>query len=644
MQRRWSSVLEGICKKGWAIMQLRDAIRHNLAVLKRRFWFLLISVSLCTGIVLVVSLSQPPTYQAAALVMVNGTGNDVYSNQALALSYSLLVTSDDVLQAAAPHLPGVRVERLRQAVSDSTLAGTQIIEIRAQGNSPQQAALIANVVTSTFIQLQTDKELARLQMQEDLLAQKIAQAKNALDASQAQLANLQKAHASTEKLNQQRTLIDSQQGSYNALLESERQLQQRKMQNATLLTVAQRAAAPAQPLGPHVAMNTLVAALLSLLMLTCLIMLIDWLDTTIYSSEDVAQQTGLEAPGTLPLIKNAAGMALLTNPRMEKAFTQIGTRIDQPDANRRVYLLTGVRSSNGVSLASVGLARTFAQAGLRVLLIDANQTHPTLHETFGCSNVSGLTDCLATLSTVTSSPKENWLAQWETTYPNLWLLPAGNPSLTIGAFELRMFIHWLLHTVESTQARAIDMIIFDAPPFAQNPALLALASVADTALLLIEAGKEQRDTVNSIQLGLQHLGLPLLGVIVNHYRSRKQKAPVSTVVTVSGLPTRPLANKGAQQVIEQVLPPILPRLPETPIHLERVIAPDLLQQTALIDQEAFPLITAILPAIEEPEERSPAPTNMDESRRLPSHLRGISLPGLGTEGTTNRLKLRSYMS
>ncbi|MBO0777983.1 MAG: AAA family ATPase [Ktedonobacteraceae bacterium] len=633
-------------------MQLREAIQRNAGILRRRFWFLVISVSICTGAVFAISLYLPPVYQASALVMVNGTGvagDDIYSDQALALNYALLVTRDDVLQAVASRIPGVSVEQLRQEVSDSPLSGTRIIEIRVQDGNPYRAATIANEVARTFIQIQVNKETTRLQNQQDQLSQQLLLAKNTLDSSQARLENLQKAHASTEAINQQRDLLNADQSNYNALLDNYHQLVQRKIQASTSLSVTLQATPPAQPVSPRVAMNTLVALLSSSLLLVFLVLVQDWLDGTIYDSEDVARRASLEPLGELPFAPSV-GKCLPMVDLEHEALIHIGMNIGSLDGDRRVLFVTGVRQGSGVSTVSTNLARFLALSGLRVLLIDANWQRPSLHEVFERANTNGLANCLADIQASRKQPQSpaySWLDQWQTPVPNLWLLPAGsvadNIDLKMHIPELKLFTEWLLGDKLNAATCAVDVIIFDGPPFGTDADVLALASIADASLLVIEAGKEQKETLGRVQSTLQRLSAPVAGVIINRRRARMRKAAAKRHAAAKK------SRVQVQKVAEAQSQPALPtRLPETPPHLELIIASELLRQSSLIEPASSGLPIAMLPTIGDPGEQPASHIANDgamgEPWQLSPHLRGISLPGLSADSNSGVLKLRSYLS
>lgn len=670
-------------------MQLREAIRRNAGILQRRIWFLLIGVSLCSGTVFVINTHLPPVYQASALLMVNGvngantTSNDVYSNQALALSYSLLITQDNVLQSVASKLPGISVAQLRQEVSDAPVASTQIIEIRVQDSDARRAARIANEVASTFILVQGNSEVARLQAQLNQLSQNILITKSNQEMAQTRLNDMQKTHAAADAISQQRNLVDNYQTDYNSLQENYHQVQLRKIQAPTILSIAQQATVPAQPIGPRIAMNTVVATLLSLLLLVFLVLLLDWLDGTIYTGEDLARRTTLEVLGEMPHItsRESADLPVINNASIEEVFSHIGASPGSLSEGAHTFLVTGLRPAVGVSTAALNLAHFMALTGSRVLLIDANWRSPSLHKVFARSNDYGLTNYLTDIQFGCEQFQERWLKQWKTSVPNLWLLPAGDmledTGLKLRIPELKLLVQSLLaqyppmdrkraqisaplppaaqqdvvyqsdaFTSENKQ-RLIDVVIFDAPSFSQNADVLALASIADSTLLVIEVGKTRKEMLQRTQAVLRRLAAPVAGVIINRHHATARKTPTrkrprsrkqnkqANVQTREMIPLGPMA---------QALPAMPPRLPETPPHLERIISHDFLKQTSLFSQTPLGMDTVILPTVDPilpVEMSSPEPATEKEPWQLSPRLRGISLPGLSPTSNGN-LKLSSY--
>ncbi|HEY7416007.1 MAG TPA: hypothetical protein VH593_12490 [Ktedonobacteraceae bacterium] len=193
------------------------------------------------------------------------TGDEnVYSTQALAISYAPLAVKDDVLSAAAPHVPGISVVQLQQAVSSAPVNGLPMIEISARSGSARQAADEANGVADAFVHLTVVRNGQDLLKQDHQIVQSLQAQRTTLDTTQNTLISLQQTHASTSAIAQQQMQLDTGQARYNALLDSYRQLQQREMQVSNELIVSRSAAVPEQFQGPNVWLNTLIALFVSL--------------------------------------------------------------------------------------------------------------------------------------------------------------------------------------------------------------------------------------------------------------------------------------------------------------------------------------------------------------------------------------------
>src|SRR6266566_891191 len=114
-------------------MHIQDTLRHYAQVIRNCFRFILLGVIFGSTVTFVISLFLPPVYQASALVSVNSaptaaataSGNDVFSAQAQAVSYAILVTSPEVLQEASKKLPEMTIDELKNVVSDSPMDNTQ---------------------------------------------------------------------------------------------------------------------------------------------------------------------------------------------------------------------------------------------------------------------------------------------------------------------------------------------------------------------------------------------------------------------------------------------------------------------------------------------------------------------------------------
>ena len=139
--------------------QPTDVSRYVSAI-RRGAWLIALIVIPITATVLVLSLVLPKSYSATASLVLEEPGgvltpdNDSATRR-LATMRELL-TSRDVLAAAARDLPGENVETLQDKVTASVDDVASIIEVKASDGDPEGAAAIANGVTRTFIDMRRE--------------------------------------------------------------------------------------------------------------------------------------------------------------------------------------------------------------------------------------------------------------------------------------------------------------------------------------------------------------------------------------------------------------------------------------------------------------------------------------------------------
>lgn len=508
-------------------------LRYYASVVRHWLWLLLLGTGICAGGTFIISSQLPPTYQASTLIQINGVGttdsSSVFANQALAVSYALLITSNDVLTQVAQQVPNVSLSALQADVSAAPEESTQIIQIRVNAHSATQAAQIANTVAQVFIALQVKKLLAPLQNQSKQLSNLMATQRAQVDSDEAQLNALQAANATTDTLAQQRDKLNADQANYNATLTNYQQVQLQILAAPNVMSQVQVATPPTGPISPRVTLNTFIAALLGLLLSLTLALVLDWLDTSIKTVEDVTYLTPLVPLGSIarairsPLVPGMVVTAI-ADETLERDFIAIGTTLCKiaEEQGPRALLVTGTQSGAGTTLTATYLALTLAQMGKRVLLIDASIRQPLLHELFLRQNIKGLVNSLAEVYRFRPEIVQAWRDQWLTHIPNLWCLPAGppaaHPPTILRSQELSLLLSWLLG--QRTALPVLDFILFDTPALKNHADTLALASVVPATLLVIEAGKEREEAVMAAEETLRRIGAPILGVVINRQTAR----------------------------------------------------------------------------------------------------------------------------
>lgn len=192
---------------------------------------------------------------------------------------------------------------------------------------------------------------------------------------------------------------------------------------------------------------------------------------------------------------------------MEEYYNSIRTNIQFSGPDLKVITLTSAQPGEGKSTTSVNLAISFARAGFRTLLIDADTRNSVMSGTFKSNErYQGLTSFLsgnAELSDVIC----------DTSIDNLMIIPAGqvppNPTSLIQNDNFKAMVE--------TVRGLYDYVIIDTPPLGLVIDAAILAHHSDASLLVVKAGADKRRTVTKLKEQLEQSGSVFLGVILNKY-------------------------------------------------------------------------------------------------------------------------------
>ena len=192
---------------------------------------------------------------------------------------------------------------------------------------------------------------------------------------------------------------------------------------------------------------------------------------------------------------------------LEEYYNSIRTNIQFSGRNLKVIALTSAQPGEGKSTTSVNLAFSFARAGFRTLLIDADTRNSVMSGTFKSNErYQGLTSFLsgnAELSDIIC----------DTSIDNLMIILAGqvppNPTSLIQNDNFK--------SMNETVRGLYDYVIIDTPPLGLVIDAAILAHHSDASLLVTKAGEDRRRTVTKVKEQLEQSGSVFLGIILNKY-------------------------------------------------------------------------------------------------------------------------------
>ncbi len=488
-------------------------LRRYLAIFLRWAWLIAICAVLGAVSAYVVSSRQPPVYRAAATLLVRpapSTQMSEYSaliaGERLAQTYVQMVSSRSVLEEAADRLgmegvPGVSAE----VVQD-----TQMMRLSVQTSDPVQAALVVNTVAEVFIdqnqQMQQQRyadSLASVRQQMEELSTLMSETQTAID-----LAGTPSTSQEQAELSRLETTLAQYRNTYASLLQSYEQMRLTAAQSADDVMIFEEAQVPGGPVGPQTMRNTALAGVTGAMIAVGVAFLIEYLDDTVKTPDDVRQATGLGTLGAIGrLDKEDPELVTTVDPLspVSESFRKLRTniRFSGVDHPLRTIVVTSPRQSEGKSITVANLAVAMAQAGLRVTLVDADLRRPRIHKLFAVHTRGGLTGSLV-------AGALNGRVQ-EGEVEGLSLLPAGelppNPAELLGSQRMGELLEHL-----SAEA---DVVLVDSPPVLPVADTVVLGAQVDGVILVIDVGQTRRGFAQQAVENLRQVDANVIGVVLN---------------------------------------------------------------------------------------------------------------------------------
>ena len=280
------------------------------------------------------------------------------------------------------------------------------------------------------------------------------------------------------------------------------------------VTVTQPATVPVAPISPNTKLNLALGLFLGIGLGVSIAMLRHTLDTTVKSTNALAEAAGATVLGAVmfdPQAKARPLVALDQSSVRAEAFRTIRTNLQYVAVDRppRVMVITSSLPGEGKSTTACNLAITLAQAGSRVLLVEADLRRPRIAEYLGIDGSVGLTDILIGKGAVSDVvvPWNRGLLDVMASGP----IPP-NPSELLGSHQMGQLLAELRDQY--------DAVLLDAPPLLPVTDAAVLASISDGALLLARHGETKREQVVHAAEALRQVNGRLLGVVINFVPSK----------------------------------------------------------------------------------------------------------------------------
>jgi succinoglycan biosynthesis transport protein ExoP len=308
--------------------------------------------------------------------------------------------------------------------------------------------------------------------------------------------------------------LDTSRTLYDGLLQRYKEIGVTGGITANNISIVDRADPPNLPSKPNLLVNLALAAMLGAGLGILSAFVVEGLDESITTPEEVEAKLGLAVLGAIPMLeKGVQPLDAMSDIRSSfaEAYYSLRTALQfsTADGVPRVLLITSSRPSEGKSTTALAIAKNLARVGHRVLLIDADLRKPSLHRLLGLSADVGLSSVLAGAALLSD-------AAVPTSDRNLLAIPAGplppNPAELLSGPRMRDFL---------AEAQAhFDHVVIDGPPVLGLADAPMLSSVVTGTVMVVESRGTRRGQARGALRRLSMARGKVLGVILTKFRAR----------------------------------------------------------------------------------------------------------------------------
>ena len=425
------------------------------------------------------SNSQEPIYEAKATLLVqhrnvgSSTGvTDYRLSEQLASTYARQVEASPFLDAV---LENNQLESFG-SVNTRTSLGPPVLEILVQHEDALVARENAQIIADEFVDYVVEQRLAEIAR-----LQAAAAARNILNAQDLVAAQF--------------TVLDG-------------------------LSILEPVGTPTSPILPRTRANIAAGAFLGLVLASGIALLLSSINDTVRNPDDLQRRYGITPLGTIfKWSARDAGpdeLMMIRSPSSwhAESFRQVRANFQfaTPEERGRSYMVTSPGPGDGKSTMIGNLAIALAQAGHRVLIIDADLRRPSVHRKFEYLNREpGLSNYL-------SNREQDFASITQATrLEGVSIVTGGpippNPAELLGSPRMSQLL------AEATESA--DITLVDSPPVLAVSDSSILATQVDGAVITVDGLHTRWSSMHATVGALTAAKVQIVGVIINKLKRAK---------------------------------------------------------------------------------------------------------------------------
>lgn len=458
------------------------------------------------------------------------------------------VVLDDILNTYVRQ----NVER-RSAEAENTLKflETQLPEVKRQldaaeaaynGYRQNRGSLDLSIETQSVLGsiVDVDNQIVALKQERDELRQYFTPEHPRIQAADAKLEKLKARRAQFDgaisKLpdTQQTVLrlardVEVYTTLYTDLVNTAQQLRVTKAGTIGDVRIVDSAAVTTQPVGLKPIIILAASGFLGLIASFGVVWAVRSLNVVVEDPEEVESKLGLPVYASIPhsneevaiskrgkSIKGAGALLAISNPEDDaiESLRSLRTTIHFAllDAQQNSLLITGASPGLGKSFISKNLGAVLAQAGKRVVIVDADLRRGHINKEFGISRETGVSEFVAGGSSLDSIIKP-------TSVENLWIITTGqippNPS--------ELLMHLRFEELLESLSERFDTVIVDAPPILAVSDAAIIGRHVGATLMVARAGRHPIRELEQAVKRLHQSGVHVKGFVFNDLNTDRQR-------------------------------------------------------------------------------------------------------------------------
>lgn len=318
--------------------------------------------------------------------------------------------------------------------------------------------------------------------------------------------------------------VESSRALYEALTSSLKKASVTEESQNVNIWVMRDASLPSSPSNQKPKRTLLIGFILALAGGIGMALLVEYLDNTIKSPDDIENRYGLTVLGNIIETRKGEEIEQITIKNSQSPIAESyriirsNLLLSSADHPPRTILITSMKPQEGKTSTTLNLARTMAQVSDRVLIIDADMRKPKLHKIMGIALDTGLSSYLSGNMDeliIQAQPGENILIH-EPDEEGIHLIPAGpippNPVELISSQRMKDLL--------AEMRSKYDYVFIDSPPVINLADAIILSTLTEGTIIVSRGGKTTYDEFTSGLKKFTEIKPHILGVILNALSSR----------------------------------------------------------------------------------------------------------------------------